>query len=226
MSDKIDNEEFDRFKRLWKKHGAKVLGIVCIIFIAIIALQYWNKRTLENNLEAANLYQNLAVVIESSPNNTSAITAQANNIINLYPESIYSDFARFILAKNMISDNKLSQAETVLAKIITDSKNKSLAAIASVRLARIQISQNNPTAAVVTLNNIKLAGFELSKEMILGNAYFALKQYADAKVAWEKALKHADKPELKNINTLLKMKLDSLNVYLANHSDKQHSQEK
>ncbi|GGF98403.1 MULTISPECIES: YfgM family protein [Cysteiniphilum] len=210
MAEQLDNNELDKVKLLWKKYGSKLVTLICVILILIIAWQYWQKRKLENNVQAAELYQNLALIADNASSNSEAILNQAQNLISLYPKSIYADFARLEIAKQSVLKNQLDQAAASLKQVADNTLNPNLQAIAKLRLARVELAQNKTTDAIATLNSITLAGFALSSNMLLGDAYFANKDYAKAKTYWQSALSQADKPELASIKSLLQMKIDNL----------------
>ena len=208
MAEELENNEFDTIKLLWKKYGSKLITLICVILIIIIAWQYWQKRKVENNVQAADLYQKLSLVVKNVSTNSDAIMSQAQNIITLYPNSIYADFARLEVAKQSVLKNNLDQATTSLNEVISNTTN--LNPIAKLRLARIEIAQNKVDDAIKTLSSIKLEGYALSKNLLLGDAYFAKNDYKQAKTYWQNASTYAQKPELANIKTLLQMKIDNL----------------
>lgn len=210
MAEQLDNNELDKVKLLWKTYGSKLVTLIYVILILIIAWQYWQKRKLENNVQAAELYQNLALIADNASSNSEAILNQAQNIITLYPSSIYADFSRLEIAKQSVLKNQLAQAATSLKQVADSSVNPNLQAIAKLRLARVELAQNKADDAITTLNSITLAGFGLSSNMLLGDAYFANKNYAKAKTYWQSALTEANTPELANSKSLLQMKIDNL----------------
>ena len=210
MTEQLDNNEFDKVKLLWKKYGSKLVTLICVILILIIAWQYWQKKKLENNVQAAELYQNLALIADNASSNAEAILNQAQNIISLYPQSIYADFARLEIAKQSVLKNQLDQAAVSLKEVIKSSINANLQAIAKLRLARIELAQNKTDDAIATLNSIKSEGYSLSSNMLLGDVYLAKKDDTKAKTYWQAAIAQAQKPELANIKNLLQMKIDNL----------------
>ncbi len=210
MAEQLDHNEFDKLKLLWKKYGTRLLTFICTILIIIAAWQFWQKRKLENNVQAAELYQQLTLIVENVSSNSDAILNQAQNIINLYPNSIYADFARLEIAHQSVIGNNLEQAESSLRQVATDSINQNLQAIAKLRLARIEMAQDKNDDAIKTLNSISLAGYALSKNMLLGDASAQKKVYMQAKTYWQTALTEAQKPELADIKNLLQMKIDNL----------------
>ena len=212
MPEQLDKNELNKVKLLWKKFGSKLVTLICIILILIIAWQCWQKRKFENNVKAAELYQNLALIADNASSNAEAILNQAQNIINLYPQLIYADFARLEIAKQSVLKNQLDQAIKSLKQIADRSVNPNLQAIAKLHLARIELAQNKTDKAISILNKIKLSSYSLSSNMLLGDAYLVKKCYVKAKDYWQKAVTEAQKLELVDIKNLLQMKIDNLSV--------------
>ena len=210
MTEQLDSNEQTKLKQLYKKYSTPVIVVICLILVAVVGWQYWQKRQLENNAQAAQLYQKLALIAQQTISSSDAIISQAQNIIDLYPQSIYADFAHFEIAKQTVKLGHLDQATLNLSAVIKQTANTNIKAIAQARLARIEIAQNKPDQAISTLNNIQLAGFELTRNQLLGNAYFAKKDYKKAKSYWQKAIEKATTPELATVKNILQMKVDNL----------------
>ena len=58
-------------------------------------------------------------------------------------------------------------------------KDAELALVARLRLARVQIAQKKPDAALATLNGLKAGAFEPRYHEVLGDAYYAKGDKAD-----------------------------------------------
>ena len=198
-------------KRLWKKYGNAFITIACIIVVAIVGWQYWHKKQLQKNIDAAELYQKLSVITANASTNTDAIINQAAYINSVYPHSIYADFAHLEMAKQAVLKNNLVEAKQILQQLVSQSKNINLQAIATLRIARIEIAEHNPQSAITRLNNLSTPGYTLSKDMLLGDAYLAQKNFAKAKQHWQQALKQTeDKFDLTQLKNILQIQIDNL----------------
>ncbi|MBS0418331.1 MAG: tetratricopeptide repeat protein [Proteobacteria bacterium] len=107
-----------------------------------------------------------------------------------FPSSPYVDQAKLIAARVYVEDNSLDKAAAELQAVAEHSKDSELGLIARLRLARVQIAQKKPDAALATLNGLKAGAFEPRMHEILGDAYYAkgdktnaLKEYTSAKVS-------------------------------------------
>ncbi len=106
-----------------------------------------------------------------------------------YSSSPYVDQAKLLAARVYVESNDLDKAVSELQAVSEHAKDSELAPIARLRLARVQIAQQKPDAAVATLNGLKPGAFEPRYHEVLGDAYYAkgdkagaLKEYMKAKV--------------------------------------------
>jgi predicted negative regulator of RcsB-dependent stress response len=106
-----------------------------------------------------------------------------------YSSSPYVDQGRMMAARIYVDSGDLDKAVSELKAVIDHSRDSELALIARMRLARVEISQNKPDAALASLNGLKAGAFESRYHEIMGDAYYAkgdkanaLKEYLKAKV--------------------------------------------
>jgi predicted negative regulator of RcsB-dependent stress response len=106
-----------------------------------------------------------------------------------YSSSPYVDQGKLMAARMHVDSGDLDKAVSELQDVTEHSKDPQLALLAQLRLARVQIAQNKPDAALATLNGMKAGAFEPRYHEVLGDAYYAkgdkataLKEYLKAKV--------------------------------------------
>src|SRR5262249_37384425 len=106
-----------------------------------------------------------------------------------YASSPYVDQGKLLAARVYVDSGELDRAANELKAVTEHSKDPQLALVAGMRLARVQIAQTKPDAALATLNGLKAGAFESRYHEILGDAYYAkgdkataLKEYLKAKV--------------------------------------------
>ena len=106
-----------------------------------------------------------------------------------YASSPYVDQGKLIAAKVYVDSGDLDKAATELQSVSEKSKDPELAMLARLRLARVQIAQKKPDAALETLKGMQAGAFVARYHEILGDAYYAkgdksaaLKEYLSAKV--------------------------------------------
>ncbi len=106
-----------------------------------------------------------------------------------YPSSPYVDQARLVAARVYVETNDLDKAASELQSVIQNTKDKQLAIIAKLRLARVQIGQQKPDVALATLNGLQPGAFATRYHEVMGDAFYAkgdkpnaLKEYLTAKI--------------------------------------------
>jgi predicted negative regulator of RcsB-dependent stress response len=106
-----------------------------------------------------------------------------------YASSPYVDQGKLMAARVYVESGDLDKAVNELKAVADTSKDADLALLARLRLARVQIAQNKADAALATLNGLKAGAFEYRYHEVLGDAYYAkgdkanaLKEYLKAKV--------------------------------------------
>jgi predicted negative regulator of RcsB-dependent stress response len=106
-----------------------------------------------------------------------------------YSSSPYVDQGKLMAARMYVDSGELDKAVNELQAVTEHSKDSQLALLARLRLARVQIAQNKPDAALATLNGMKAGAFETRYHEVLGDAYYAkgdkataLREYLKAKI--------------------------------------------
>lgn len=106
-----------------------------------------------------------------------------------YSSSPYVDQGKLMAARIYVDSGDLDKAATELQTVMEHTKDSELALLARLRLARVQIAQNKADAALATVNGMKAGAFEPRYHEVLGDAYYAkgdkanaLKEYLKAKV--------------------------------------------
>ena len=85
----------------------------------------------------------------------------------------YVDQARLAVARVYVEGNELDKASTELQAVSQHSKDKQLALVARLRLARVQIAQKKPDDALTALDGVDPGAFEALFHEVRGDAEFA-----------------------------------------------------
>lgn len=200
------HEAADRVKHFLKRYGNVLFTVILVVIVFIIGLQYWHKHQTKVEDNASVVYENLlgSVATQQNPQ----IQAFANQLINDYSDTPYASYAGLMLAKQAVNENKLPLAMTKLEWVISNADVPSIKNIAIIRLARVQIAANEAKQAIKTLDQVKQAEFLALANTIKGDAYLALKQTKQAKLAYMQALKEVSSKD--TLSAYIQMKLYSL----------------
>ncbi|USE39018.1 tetratricopeptide repeat protein [Endozoicomonas sp. SCSIO W0465] len=225
MSYQSDEEQVELLKNLWKDYGQPVVLGVAITLAAVSGYQYWQKTQQQEIAAASTLYQNLLDTIS----NGSSLEQQAQFTVPLTEEqkatishvvsslqadhtsSQYAAFATLFLAQQQVQDNQLSAARASLEWVLAQKPAPEVQAMASVRLARVLLSESsgNGQQALDILTRLNAGkSYEATVESAKGDAYLALGDRKLAETAYRKAVDAAQNNGLNR--PLLQLKLDDL----------------
>ena len=104
-----------------------------------------------------------------------------------FESSPYVDQGKLMAARVYVDSGDLDKAAKELQAVMGHTKDTELALITRLRLARVEIAQNKPDAALASLNGLKAGAFEPRYHEILGDAYYAKGNKADALKEYMKA---------------------------------------
>ena len=181
----------ERLKHNLKKYGNLIISLIILVMIGIIGLQYWNKHTTKVAAQASSTYEQLLMAL--SQNNAGQIQGLGNTLMSNYKSSPYAKMAAFLLAKQAVQSNNLEQAATQLKWVVDNASVESFKAIAQIRLARVYLAQQKAKQALTILQKVDAKNYIDEAAAIKGDAYLELKQPAQAKMAYQKALTSLDK---------------------------------
>jgi predicted negative regulator of RcsB-dependent stress response len=104
-----------------------------------------------------------------------------------FESSPYVDQGKLMAARVYVDSGDLDKAAKELQAVMGHTKDSELALITRLRLARVEIAQNKPDAALASLNGLKAGAFDSRYHEILGDAYYAKGNKADALKEYMKA---------------------------------------
>ena len=183
----------------WEKFKYLIIFALISIIAIIVGRDYFISSSNERDFTTASLYQSY---LESNDMET------GKQILNSYPDSIYSDFVRLNEAKRSFENNKSNEAIDLLKIVIENNSEDQfnpLQVAAKTRLAKIYLD-NADYDQVISL-------FESSNELtstmyeLKGDAENKLGQSAEARMSYMLALQTNTHQASK---ALIKMKISDL----------------
>lgn len=201
-----EQEQIDQLKRWLRIYLLPGLaGLLVGIGIFYLWQFYYNHRNAKLE-QASIIYDNM--VNNYIQHNLGAASEKAAQLDQYYPHTSYNLFAKFMLAKTAILHHDYPQAIAKFAWIIKNSRQPEMKQLARLRLARVYLEQQNPQQALAILTTIDSPEFNGLINEIKGDAYVSMKQFKQAKSAYQQAL--ADLPNATDARPLLQMKFDNL----------------
>jgi predicted negative regulator of RcsB-dependent stress response len=204
----FEQEEVDRLKDWWKRHGSWVSAVFALTMIAIAGWRAWGWYEDKQSREAAEIYDR--VVIAASKADLQALKQESGSLFEQYPKTAYAPLAALLSAKQHALGGDLKTATTLLQWVVEKSKDAGLVAVARLRLAAVLLEDAKAAEALAVLDAMKsdkgAESFDLSRLDRRGDVLLALGRKEEALKAWEEALdKSVDEPSWKQ---LLQIKRD------------------
>lgn len=198
-----EEQQVDAIKSYWSKNGNSIIAGIIIGLSGFVGFNVYEDKQLEKELATSDSYQALVDSITTKPDN---FIASAEAFIAENKASSYSALTALTLAHKAASHQDWSQVEKYLTTAIESSEDEGIKAIATIRLARVQIQLEKVDAALTTLNSPLPQSFKSLIEETKGDAYLIQGKKELARTSYQDAIA-ATAGKAKQS---LQMKLDNL----------------
>jgi predicted negative regulator of RcsB-dependent stress response len=166
-----EKEQWERVTRWFRENGLWILAGVVVGAIAIFGWQWWNAHVDKVNSEGSAKFEQLQLDLNKGDRTGALILV--SELQRDYASTPYVDQAHLAMARVYVDSNELDKAATELQAVTQHSKDKQLALVARVRLARVQIAQQKPDDALATLDGVDPGAFVALFHEVRGDAEFA-----------------------------------------------------
>jgi predicted negative regulator of RcsB-dependent stress response len=205
-----EQEQIEQLKAWIKQYGLTVIAGIAIALLLVSGWHYWERY--QNNIlfHASGVYDEMMDARSQTNAKSLANTAvQAERLLTHYPKTPYAQFAALMLARDAVAKQNFPEALKQLNWVIDHSNSHSLQQIARLRIARIDIAQKQPAAAIEVLSVVSDQSFAGLIAEVKGDAYLRMQEAAKAKDAYQLALQELPKDEVTE-RPLLQMKIDNI----------------
>lgn len=210
MAYETEDEQIEKLKDMWRRHGAPLLTGVAIALAGVFGWQAWNNYQDTQARNASTLYQSMLEAVLASDSEASRARAAelAAQLRDEYASTRYADYAALMQARLAVEANDFPVAEQSLREIMDGSKNTTLQEVARQRLARVLLQEQRAEEAL-ELFSAPVEGAELraTREEIRGDLLLSLDRSAEAREAYQAA---QEALEDASARPQLQLKLDDL----------------
>jgi predicted negative regulator of RcsB-dependent stress response len=183
-----EKEQWERVTAWLRENGLWIVAGVAVGALGIFGYQWWQAHVDKVDADASEKYAQLQTDLGKN-DQTGALILMAD-LERDYGSTPYVDQGRLALARSYVDDNQLDKAATALQSVVAHSKDKQLALVARVRLARVQVAQQKPDDALASLDGVDPGAFASlfhevrgDAEIAKGNKAAALTEYRAARMA-------------------------------------------
>jgi len=180
-----EEEQWERFKAWLKQNGPWALAGIAIAVAGLGGWRWWQARAEQRLLAAAAEYQQLLTVF--GRNDLAAAERQADALVAAYPRTGYAEQAELAIARLEMENGRATAAGERLQRVMQKASDPGLALIARLRLARVQLDQNQADAALATLAGTEPGAFAPRFAEVRGDALLAKGDRAGALAAYREA---------------------------------------
>jgi len=198
-----EEQQVDAIKGYWKENGTYIIVGLAIGFSSFIGFNVYKDNKLAEELALADAYQ---AVLETNTVDSAAFIAAGEKFISENGQTTYSAFTALALAKESATNKNWQDTVKYLNLAADNAPSEAIKAIATVRLARVQIQLTEVEAALKTLSVKLPASFVAAVEEVRGDAYIQQEKPELARTAYQAAI---DAGGL-SASPALQMKLDNL----------------
>lgn len=197
-----DEEKGEQLKQWWRANGRSLIFGLVIGLALVFGWQAWERYRAEQAAQASALYSQL--LNAASANNGEAGLELGKRLMTEYSGSPYAVLAAFSVAKLRLEAGEAEGARDNLRWAMEHADDPSLARLARLRLARLQLSLGD-VEQVLALTQDDWGAFEAAFAEARGDAFVAKGELGNARAAYTRALAQAvpGSPD----EALLRMKL-------------------
>jgi len=185
-----EKEQWEWVKAQVRENGPAVIVAVLLAMALVFGWRWWQGRLDNERLAAADEYMQMVHALDTG-DRTAALVA-LGVLEREHAGSPYTEQGKLLAARVYVDEGALDKAAGELASVAEHSQDQTLALIARLRLARVQIAQGKPDAALATLGGVKPGAFAGRYHEVRGDAYYAkgdkaaaLNEYRSAQAAAE-----------------------------------------
>ncbi|AOF52471.1 hypothetical protein BKG91_01965 [Rodentibacter caecimuris] len=198
-----EEQEINQLKEWWKENGKTIIVAFILGVAGVFGWRYWQTYQANQIAEASAGYDALVYAAEQDP---TAQKAKLTEFIQANSKTSYAVFALFDEAKNAVAKQDFASAEVALQQVLTQSQDDLLTSLAALRLSAVQFQLGQLDSALSTLEQVKSAGFNARKILLVGDIQLAKGDTVAAKNSFEQVLQTGSSLE----QQMAQMKLNNL----------------
>jgi predicted negative regulator of RcsB-dependent stress response len=181
-----EQDQLDALKSWWKTNGNKVLIIAGLVIAGVVGYQGWKQYQAKQSAQASARFMALG---DTSPTDVKTIQSISGEIIDKYPSTPYAARAALLAAKANYNAKDLDSALSQTEWAYKHAAEASVKTLAQLQLAALKFEQNKYDDALKVLNETHEPSFDGLFSDLKGDILMAQGKQAEAKTAYEDALK-------------------------------------
>lgn len=200
-----EDQQIEQIKAFWKEHGKGIVAGLVIGFALFYGWRYYDAQTLAKQEAQSEQYEQVVAQLEADG---AEALDRAQSFVTDASGSTYATLAAFELARKAAEAGDLAAAIQALENAQANAEG-ALKHVASVRLARLQLAQEDYQAALAALDQVaQVEGFKAKAAELRGDVLMAQGDAEGARQAYENAIAAAAEAGVPTV--LVETKLNSI----------------
>ncbi|MGP9497556.1 YfgM family protein [Halomonas sp. AOP43-D1-4] len=195
MADRSEEEQLDIVKRWWKENGTSLIAGAALAAAGVFGWNAWQNYQQGQSEAASVRYQqlvNVATANELDEQQTASARELISELTDDYGKTLYAELALLMDARLAVQQGDIDAAKISLEQVADNSSRRYVQSLAWLRLARIEVANGNPEAALALLDEPISEALAAQQANVRGDAYAALGQTDQARSAWQNAQELAE----------------------------------
>lgn len=205
-----EQEQLSAIKGWWEENGKLITTTLLAASIGLAGYQGWQWHVRSQASEASQLFAQVNKAAGEA--NVQRSRDAAGQVLEKFAGTAYADMAALVSAKAQVDGADLKNAQAQLQWAAEKGNDPVLRDLARLRLAAVQLDQQQYDDALKTLSATPDAAFAARYADLKGDVLFAQGKTAEAKAAYQSALDamKAATGEPSPLKAVVEAKLDSL----------------
>jgi predicted negative regulator of RcsB-dependent stress response len=178
MTSLHDDEQFQKIKEWWNKHGTALLLIIAIAAGINFGWQYMHKYKIKKAEQASLIYEQLLAA--NLNKKTDDFNMLAQQLRDHYASTPYASLAQLLVAHNDFNNGDMPAAQKDLQWVIDNANSSGLKEIAKLREARLLLENKKPEDALAILEKVDDQTFLPMIHLVRGDILLALNKKQEA----------------------------------------------
>lgn len=203
MSDySVEEENLRAVKQFWQKNHLWIMSTVVTAAVLFFGIQYYQYNKQVKTEQASAVY--MQMLRSDEIGDLVAANTHGQDIIDQYGSTSYASLAKFIMARYAIAQGQIEDAKNYYSEII-DSKHKHWHSLAAIRLASVELAQQNFDRAREALGKVDGDEYQTMVHEILGDIAFAQGDGQTAVNEYKESLISAEKLNMNRPLVIIKL---------------------
>lgn len=202
-----EEQQLETIKKWWRDNGTSVLIGAALGIAAIAGWKFYERHQATTALRASDAYE-AVIKLADDADKRSEFKQKTEALVSEHQGTVYAQFGQLYLAREAVRDSDLARAASLLQQVVNKPEHEALGHVATLRLARVKLAQNEADAALqlVSVSKDKVGAYVGAYALVRGDVLTALNRQAEANAAYQEA--NAEKSVVAN-DPVLDMKLDA-----------------